>query len=292
MDTIYLSYPDGNGYAVRWIDTVDYELAECEDTVCDTNWITEECYSLYWEGELINDRYTGYPTTWKAYSDYTDYRPHYDISRGGQTQLLRIRIIQVLNEYYGDFKWVNDPSAKVILLSKSNGSAVTFNFIKDEEMNQEFWYNNGENLQGAEHSEIYLDEEESKYYTNDGSLYRIDGFGFKLRDHVSKLVGFNGAMNGTSIVDKDGEPSELAKDLLRDVNTVMALGLEGKIIPPANFLAMETLLFFIEKTLVKNKVGDIGNPLIRDLGPGSSFLKGVKGDGEHPEYSYGGYIYC
>ena len=28
-------------------------------------------------------------------------------SYGGQTQLVRIRIIQVLNEYYGDWKWVN-----------------------------------------------------------------------------------------------------------------------------------------------------------------------------------------
>ena len=43
----------------------------------------------------------------------------YDISEGGQTQLLRIRIIQTLNEYYGDFKWVNDPSAKITKMSES-----------------------------------------------------------------------------------------------------------------------------------------------------------------------------
>ena len=43
----------------------------------------------------------------------------YDLSQGGMTQLLRIRIIQLLNEYYGDFKWVNDPSAKIKIIAKS-----------------------------------------------------------------------------------------------------------------------------------------------------------------------------
>lgn len=37
---------------------------------------------------------------------------------GGQTQLLRIRIIQLLNEYYGDWKWVGDPTAKIKVVSQ------------------------------------------------------------------------------------------------------------------------------------------------------------------------------
>jgi hypothetical protein len=32
---------------------------------------------------------------------------------GGQTSLVRLRIIQMLNEYYGDWKWVDDPTAKI-----------------------------------------------------------------------------------------------------------------------------------------------------------------------------------
>jgi len=44
-----------------------------------------------------------------------------------------LRVIQLLNEYYGDFKWVNDPSAKIILAGHSNGGVVLTNFLKNED---------------------------------------------------------------------------------------------------------------------------------------------------------------
>ncbi len=87
----------------------------------------------------------------------------YDISNGGQTQLLRIRVIQVLNEYYGDFKWVNDPSAKVRIACHSNGVVVVTNFLKNEENDEiklnngtkvKGWYNDGNNGQGCHWSKI------------------------------------------------------------------------------------------------------------------------------------------
>lgn len=140
----------------------------------------------------------------------------YDISNGGQTQLLRIRVIQVLNEYYGDFKWVNDPSAKVRIACHSNGVVVVTNFLKNEE-NDEItlnngtkvtgWNNDGKNGQGCHWSKIK--EDGGKYYTSDGKEYKIDGIGFKLRDHVDFVAAFNGPFAGTPLGDKDGKPTKL-----------------------------------------------------------------------------------
>ena len=138
----------------------------------------------------------------------------YDITNGGQTQLLRIRVIQVLNEYYGDFKWVNDPSAKVRIVCHSNGVVVVTNFLKNEENDEiklnngtkvKGWYNDGNNGQGCHWSKIK--EEGEKYYTSDGKEYKIDGIGFKLRDHVDFVAAFNGPFAGTPLANKDGNPT-------------------------------------------------------------------------------------
>jgi hypothetical protein len=58
---------------------------------------------------------------------------NYDITYGGQTQLLRIRIIQILNEYYGDWKWVGDTTAKIKIMCHSNGGLITTAALREDE---------------------------------------------------------------------------------------------------------------------------------------------------------------
>lgn len=71
--------------------------------------------------------------TYRGYNITSDIDPAgYDISDGGQAQLLRIRIIQTLNEYYDDFEWVGDPSAKINLVFHSNGGLIALYLLQND----------------------------------------------------------------------------------------------------------------------------------------------------------------
>ena len=90
-----------------------------------------EAYCNYYQFESIDGGDPNYPTNkYKIIEPkFTAYRPlpqiqdtvKYNIVDGGQSQILRIRIIQTLNEYYGDYKCLNSDSS-----DGSDGSDVFY----------------------------------------------------------------------------------------------------------------------------------------------------------------------
>jgi hypothetical protein len=153
----------------------------------------EEAVSYYLENHTFTEYYCAYNSVESNDEDGVvspifgiEGRSDYDITDGGQEQLLRIRIIQVLNEYYGDFQWVNDPSAKIKLVGHSNGGAVITYLLQNEAKKD--WYNEGKNKQGIAWNEIPAD-----------GTYKIDGYGFNLRDHVDQVLTLNTPFAGTPL---------------------------------------------------------------------------------------------
>jgi hypothetical protein len=112
---------------------------------------------------------------------------------GGQTTLVRLRIIQMLNEYYGDWKWVGDPTAKIKIVCHSNGGLIVTNALKlDEEYydnGNAYWYN---------------------WWTGTARPYGAcvpQGFGFRLKDHIDQVITIDTPFKGSPLASKRGLPS-------------------------------------------------------------------------------------
>lgn len=211
-----------------------------------------------------------------------DGRSDYNIEDGGQEQLLRIRIIQLLNEYYGDFEWIGDPSAKLKLVGHSNGGALLTYFLQNDAKKD--WYNNGENKQGISSDAI----------PNDGS-YKIDGYGFVLRDHVDLAMTLNAPFDGTSF----GPSTNIfnASDL--SVTTFFALATGISVLSSDLFFRGDwlqgaflivwaaTVAVIVEAIAEEWGFQGTANPLLVDDAPDSPFMKKVANNGYAPTYTNG-----
>ena len=204
---------------------------------------------------------------------------------GGQTQLVRIRIIQLLNEYYGPWKWVNDPTAKINIVCHSNGGIIVTNALKHDED----YYNGGypgpipNNCGG---NSFWADP------SNTSGFY-ITGLGFRLRDHINKVITISSPFTGSPLADKDGKVSPMVKELLFSASTVCnAEYWTGEIIPglssvlsitgPGGVLAILSKAF---EEIAAGQIGGFSSPVMWDLGEGSDFHNYMKGDGLAPTYS-------
>ncbi len=269
----------------------------------DINHTFVEAYCSFYRYESNDGDGTRYP----RFSAPNEPNNQYDISRGGQTQLLRIRIIQTLNEYYGDFKWVDDPTAKVRLVGHSNGSVVINNLLKNESFDN--WYNDGFNGQGCSVDNIEL--RNGKYYVaenvagNNSTLYKIDGLGFKLRDRVDLAVTLNGPFAGTAFANKYGIPSVKFSMILGMIfggwapAAVIASLSDGKADVSLGMYAINAALFSLYAYALGTGMlagieeygfGNSNNPLFMDDSRFSDFTKHMKGNGLPPLYSSGNII--
>lgn len=246
--------------------------------------------------------------TFSAYSNDEKDSVGYDIMAGGQTQILRIRIIQMLNEYYGDFKWLNDPSAKVNIVSYSNGGTISTWLVK----NDENWYNDGRNGHGIPLSE-FVDGT-----SNGDPEQAIDGFGVRLRDHINQVITINSPFKGTpwSYSEHDGtSPAKrgMAVSLASlaggitvtsflATNPVVQIAHQANVAIPGVFLTSNAALI-AQFSAWGAGLGGIGGGIIfdgiyqagwdgktalaYDVHPESNFAKKLQGDGVQPLYSNG-----
>jgi hypothetical protein len=127
---------------------------------------------------------------------------------GGQVQILRTRIIQMLNEYYGDWKWVNDPTAKINLVSHSNGGLIIADALKHDEE----YYNGGDPW-----SYSYNTNPSSPVKTHwadpSAASFVITGLGFRLADHINNVYMIDAPLQGSPMADKNGNRSPLMRKL-------------------------------------------------------------------------------
>ena len=127
--------------------------------------------------------------TFSAYGVDTEKDAGYNIVDGGQSQILRVRLIQVLNEYYGDFKWLNDPSAKINVVAYSNGGSVITWLLKEENTDEAKWLNGGKNGNDVLLSE-FVDG------LSDSLQEVIDGKGIRLSEHINQVITIDSPFRG------------------------------------------------------------------------------------------------
>ena len=186
---------------------------------------------------------------------------------GGQAQLFRIRLIQLLNEYYGDWKWVNDPTAKVNIICHSNGGLLTTFALAYDSL----FYNNG-NSYTIPNSAVNCWASPN---------YNITGMGFRLADHVNQVITIDTPFDGSPFANKDGNLGDAGKMIFNTISTIITPSIY---IPGVEGFLVSSLL----NDLIKDKLGlalaDIGydaivngkdSPIMRDFGPESNFNKSM-----------------
>jgi len=222
---------------------------------------------------------------------YYDIRPvtsYTGNSLGGQTSLVRMRIIQLLNEYYGDWKWVGDPTAKIKIVCHSNGGLIVTNALKlDEE-----YYDNGN---------------ASYHWWNSEEPYDIScvqrGFGFRLKDHIDQIITIDTPFKGSPFASKNGLPSGFSvfmteacvglpiMDLISVIwpATIGVAGTKGSwtslLVMPATAAAFVGILALVEKAAV----GGAGSPVMADLAEDGTLVKSLKNKAA-PTYTDGSQI--
>lgn len=200
----------------------------------------------------------------------------YRIDEGGNIQLLRIRIIQLLNEYYGPFKWVNDPFAKVKIICHSNGGLIATGMLKSDETQQDLWYNGGVNKKGQSWKDAFTKD------------YQIDGFGFILRDHVDQVITMGTPFAGSPLAKKDGSPNWLVVGA-----GAYAGGFAGYLTGLLPLLSPSSSAYLIPAgaiiggyvTLDASFIESWDTPVMRDFAPGSNFMNTYPGNGSAPAYT-------
>jgi hypothetical protein len=202
---------------------------------------------------------------------------------GGQTKLVRIRIIQVLNEYYGPWQWVHDPTAKINIVCHSNGGLIVTDALKHDEEYQTRGYGN---FDGNSSNVPWTTD-------NLANGYDISGRYFRLSDHINKVITVNSPLNGSPLADKNGRVPPFVQELLNSVSTVgeaelfwgtygpRAQGLSA-IVGPGGAIA---LLNYLSTYFAGGAIGNFDSPVMKDLGEGSSFNSYLKGDGLSPTFS-------
>ncbi|MBN1307713.1 MAG: hypothetical protein JXA18_07345 [Chitinispirillaceae bacterium] len=184
---------------------------------------------------------------------------------GGQTQLVRMRMVQLLNEYYGDWNWLNDPTAKINIVVHSNGGLIVTMALK----NDEAYYNAGKSLKST------------RYY--------INGLGVRLRDHVNLVQTVDTPFDGSPLGDTDAGwkvkyskwqwlGSHLFFESFLPLPCDPILGAIHELI----FLPGLRALF--NEHIIQEYVRT-GQPISAGFQATGGFLEALKGDGKAPEYS-------
>lgn len=208
---------------------------------------------------------------------------------GGQSQLLRIRIIQLLNEYYGDWKWVGDPTAKVKLVVHSNGGMLVAHALKNDSL---YWDD------GNVYYEGWWNPPLTGYYG-----YSHQGSGFRLADHIDQVITIDTPHKGSPFASADGNPSDLSYQLI-----VAPLVGYAEILYFAKALALlkgswtavvfskvatisyaASMFLLLDMELVYDFVGGSDSPLIRDLAPDGTVVKNYTG-AKPPTYTNGNQV--
>jgi len=241
------------------------------------------CGYYAWESNDANgvrhSRFRGYDIS--ESQDLTGY----DITDGGQTQLLRIRLIQVLNEYYGDFKWVNDPSAKVNIVVHSNGGLVTTNMLQTDDN----WYNDGKNKNGISWTEFLNGS------SNGDPRKVIDGYGVKLRDHVNRVVTIDSPLSGSPLAQKDGSPCPWVRVWVMQLTgglgyiTTMLTG-SGSILGPIINAAFLAVGYPLTDWIYNGAVNGSETPVMYDLATDGDFVNSLRDYNHAPQYTDGSEI--
>jgi len=189
---------------------------------------------------------------------------------GGQTQLVRMRIVQLLNEYYGDWKWLHDPTAKIDIVCHSNGGLIVTNALA----NDEHYYNNGKS---KEHP---IDQ------------YYLNGLGVRLADHVNKVITIDTPFEGSPLSRSDvGFETKYSIYQYRAVDLILTAFeplIEGLTAFPGGvvcYFLMKPLLQWIINEEIVQKFCPTGTPLNRSMAPGSAFLQSTKSNGIAPALS-------
>jgi hypothetical protein len=275
----------------------DYDIREEDDSYRGINHCFVEVYCPYYYNE--SDNAGGVQYAQFRGNGPGGGKPYY-IGHGGQTQLVRIRIIQVLNEYYGPWKWVHDPTAKINIVCHSNGGGIVTNALKyDEE-----YYNEGKPGAPPCDNSDYAPSDDcgappfwaDPLRTPEG--FYITGYGFRLRDHVNKVITANTPFGGSLMADKDGRVPPFVKNVLNSVTMVTgaeafwrsygptAQGLSS-IVGPGGTVALLNKLF---TTLAGGAIGGFDSPVMMDLATGSDYNNNLKGNGVAPTYSTEHYL--
>ena len=187
--------------------------------------------------------------------------PTYLQKYGGQAQHIRVRIIQLLNEYYGDWKWVNDPTAKINIICHSNGGLLTTYALAYDSL----YYNNGYTYTDPGFpANCWLDQP-----------YHITGLGFRLADHVNQVITIDTPFDGSPLADKNGTPSDLVKTITRGLTNfalreiVPYLTLPG--VAGAALLYADEINDYVTELAYSFAVHGSNTPIMLDFGPGSEF---------------------
>ncbi|MBN1294126.1 MAG: hypothetical protein JXB48_19980 [Candidatus Latescibacteria bacterium] len=191
---------------------------------------------------------------------------------GGQTQLIRMRIVQLLNEYYGDWKWLHDPTAKIDIVAHSNGGLIVTAALA----NDEHFYNAG----------ISKGDPAEEYYLN--------GLGVRLSDHVNQVQTVDTPFDGSPLSESDagilnhysGWQALAMHLLIESLQPVTTLLLAYEIPGVITYILLNpTLSFIINEVLVQELFVRTGTALNKSMAPGSPFLTAVKAGGVAPAYS-------
>lgn len=133
--------------------------------------------------------------------DLTNYYSNHFYRLGGQEQLVRIRIIQLLNEYYGDWKWVDDPTAKIKIVCHSNGGLVITKALEDDSC---FWF------EGHGYFDGNFDYYFSWWDPLSASTSGPQGSGFKLNDHIDQVITIDTPFKGSPWAGTKGKPTDIS----------------------------------------------------------------------------------
>jgi hypothetical protein len=268
----------------------NYDIREEDDSYKKINHCFVEVYCPYYYNE--SDDADGVQDAEFRGGSLVGGRP-YSIAYDGQTQLVRIRIIQVLNEYYGPWKWVHDPTAKINIVCHSNGGGIVTNALKyDEEYYDEGKPGDPPCPSGeCPYPPFWVGEEHN-------AGFYITGRGFRLRDHINKVITANTPFAGSIMAEKDGSVPPFVKDVLNSVTMVAGaeafFGTYGpipqglaSIAGPGGTTALLNMLF---TNLAGGAIGGFDTPVMMDLASGSDYNMKLKGNGVAPTYSEEHYL--
>ncbi|MEO6095648.1 MAG: hypothetical protein ABIW76_08200 [Fibrobacteria bacterium] len=200
--------------------------------------------------------------------------PGTNFKGGGQTQILRTRVIQVLNEYYGNWKWVGDPTAKINIVCHSNGGLVTTNMLAEDEKYFSNGYTGGLYWNGITPGPGL------------GTGTEIYSTGFRLRDHVNQVVSLNTPYDGSPMASKKGVPSLFANWIVgstlvtTELIPIMSVFIGTKFHwTSAAWLALTSAMLIKMQTeiIYQPAAGGSNTPVIKDLKWHDSVIKKYAG---------------
>ncbi|MBN1757989.1 MAG: hypothetical protein JW863_06720 [Chitinispirillaceae bacterium] len=171
-----------------------------------------------------------------------------------------------MNEYYGDWKWVHDPTAKINIVCHSNDGLIVTNALK----NDSIFYNDG-----------------NSYSTSSG--YYINGLGIRLSDHVNlvQTVDTPFAETEYGVFNKYSGFQYEAVRLLVEAAPDLAGSLFNNCNPMSFAIkqAISPLVqMFVNEVIVHDAAGT-GTAVAKTMQNGGAFLNGLKGDGKSPAFS-------